>query len=153
MDHAYTNNASTVFTQESFALLITDTKSSNFTEDLGSSLFKQTMTNGQNTDSHTVLSNDKETEVIVVFPKTLFEDLGLDNGTQAHRISYSVFLQENLFLPVNRFQDNFALQSIVFGVKVNGSLITHLSTPIEVYLPAYKFNVHNAIIVFLYTTS
>ena len=132
------NNVSEVFIKKLFALVITDTKTSNFTEDLGYSL-KQIKINVQNTDPP-ILSNETymKPSVTVVIPKTLLEDLGLDNSTQAHRLSFSVLLQENLFKPVDGFQDNLALQSVVFGVRVNSSWITSLSKPVKVYVQAYK---------------
>ena len=131
LDHAHVSNHSdstalTIFTQETFVLLIND-----------NSNMRNTHFNMEHSDKQITLTTSLNTTLLnittavtAVIGDSVFENL--QGSAQVFRISYSIFLKDDLFLPLDREQ-GLTLQSIVFGVRVNDTRILNLSSPIEVY--------------------
>ena len=143
MDNIKINSSTSpaVFTQESFALLIADVNTRNFSgmtfitsldyHNDSRDPLKHINISTPNIEFGMIKRPDMKAAAKVVVPPTVFEDLGLINGTHVQRISISVFVQENLFLSTTRTLEN--ISSIIIGLRINNTQDTNLTKPIKIY--------------------
>ena len=133
MDHVNISNYSsdssmlTIFTRETFVLIIHNDSMSNISFNMEHSDKQITLEIG----SHS--QQNKTAAVTAVMRDSIFENL--QNSSEGHRISFSVFLKGDLFQPVDSGR-GLTLQSVVFGIRISGAQMVNLSSPIDVYFQA-----------------